>query len=510
MDEASSGQLVASHNELLELLQLCTESSKNTFLVVDGVDECDDSAAVTKDLLALATHSYVKVIIFSRPNVAALYSKIPEQQRLNIGRRNCKDIEMYLTTKLGDMMESRLLPSETDTLVLVKYLMLGANGMFLWARLMLSFLNSPALTRRQRLDTIMNVQFPEGLQGMYDRIANYILRCNQVEQGLCRKVITWLLYSMRPMTAQEVQVAVSPINSGPSAENDDELPDFARVVIICCGGLVELQKIYSTALDSEISSFQFIHLSVREYLSAQESRGRNEGNSIHSSPNQISTSLSDSLIDMANQCMLVLSYRLPSQPLSSSAQADISPSSLYRAYPLCGYAAVYWIEHLHQTMSNGCFRNANFPQLLETLSKFLGLKCVLTAYIEASYALRAVPNRALLLEWVEGLHSISNTLGVHESTIEKVADDSLELYRYLGTLHLEWGVQLLRSPKCIWEEATAFTPSRLLAQSASTQVWNLIMDPPKNEFISSRYLSKISEVSSDGKMVAILSIWPSK
>jgi hypothetical protein len=161
-------------------------------------------------------------------------------------------------------------------------------------------------------------------------------------------------------------------------------------------------------------------------------------------------------------------------------------------------------------MSNGCFRNANLPQLLETLSKFLGLKCALTAYIEASYALRAVPNRALLLEWVEGLHSISNTLVVHESTIEKVADDSLELYRYLGALHLEWGVQLLRSPKCIWEEATAFTPSRLLVQSASTQVWNLIMDPPKNEFISSRYLSKISEVSSDGKMVAILSIWPSK
>ncbi|KAF2177985.1 hypothetical protein K469DRAFT_754797 [Zopfia rhizophila CBS 207.26] len=509
MDEQSSGQLVASRNELLELLQLCTDHSGDVFFVVDGIDESDDSEAVTKDLLALSHDPNIKHLLFSRPNVSALFKTIPEEQRLNIGEKNHRDIEAYVAAQLDELTDEELLPTDSDISELGERLMLGANGMFLWIRLMVNFLNSPALTRRQRVESILNVTVPEGLDSMYNRIARLIHQSNTAEKDMARRIFSWLLYSKRPLTTRELQVAISQENVI-QANDEDEFSDFKRTVIMSCAGLVEVQKTFSPTFVSEVMSFQFIHLSAREYLSSQQLDENRNTSATGVLLDRITTGRSDSLVEITNRCLLVLSYSLPAQPLSGSLDLDTTPSQVHETFPFVGYATCYWIDHLEDTLSPSCLESEKLSELLRTMLKFLSLKSILMAYIEASYVFRVIPPVSVLEKWSREILSPRATIKIESSSFTKVIDDAIELSRYLNVLHKEWGSQLLQSPKCIWEEATAFTTSRLVDHTSNTQVRTLIMDAPRTESISSRYLSKISELSEDGKTVAILSIWPSK
>jgi hypothetical protein len=348
---------------------------------------------------------------------------------------------------------------------------------------------------------------------MYERIAELMCRGNRAEQDLARKIILWLLYSKRPMTDKELQEAVSP-KSGDNSSDDDSFHNFDRAVVMSCAGLVERRTLHSTNFDSEISSFQFIHLSVKEYFLSLDSHDRSYSKQSVSAWHSLLVSRTEALVEMARECLLTLSFKLPTHPLCGSLKLDMTPSQLHSTLPFCAYASCYWIDHLYGTMTQGIIpefiENSHFRQVLESLSRFLALKEPIMAWIEASYVLRIVPSWEMLQQWTTWVRRNKSSFGDDNSLLQRTLADCLELSRYLKVLHADWGSQLLESPKCIWEEITAFTPSRLLSQTPSTKYTALVKDPPKDQLASSKYLSKISEMSADGRMVAILSIWPSK
>jgi hypothetical protein len=213
MDERSSGQLYSTRSAMTELIQLCVDGSETVFIVVDGLDESNDPETAVKDLLLITRETNAKLLFFSRPNMSVLYKSVLETQRLNIRDKNSQDIETYAISRLEEMAEDELLPSHLDQSDLVGRLTLGANGMFLWIRLMVNFLNSSALTRRQRSDAILKITVPEGLESMYHRIAQLIQSSNTVERDLARRIFTWLLNCKRPLTIRELQIAISQSNS---------------------------------------------------------------------------------------------------------------------------------------------------------------------------------------------------------------------------------------------------------------------------------------------------------
>ncbi|OAL43415.1 hypothetical protein IQ07DRAFT_685759 [Pyrenochaeta sp. DS3sAY3a] len=509
MEESSLGSLVAARSALLELLQLCIDRSGNVIFVIDGVDECDDPEAVVKDLIGLSNEANVKLLMFSRPNVSALFKTVPEQQRLNIKDKNNMDIEVFVNSKLDEMVDEKLLPSNVDLPQLRDHLILGANGMFLWIRLMVSFLNSPAITRRQRSEAIMNILTPEGLESMYDRIALLIRSGHSAERCLARHVFTWLLHAQRSLTTQELQVAISQ-NSGSQPFDEDEFADFTRGVIMSCAGLVEIQTTTVPTHGSDMLSFQFIHLSVREYLTSNEMNTNRTATCAHVSCSCITISRSESLSGLADKCLSVLSYNLPTQPLSGSLDSDTTKGQVHVMFPLVGYAICHWVDHLEQAWSHENIINGRLTVTLNSFQKFLSLKRTLMAFIEASYVFRtpSVTNRLDNIR--RNFFALESEAGFDHDLLSKLADDTSELARYLSVLEKEWAHQLIQSPKAIWEEVTAFTKSWLVEQTGHTQLHTLIMEPPESQSISSRYLSKISELSADGKTVAILSIWPSK
>ncbi|KAL1605045.1 hypothetical protein SLS60_004588 [Paraconiothyrium brasiliense] len=510
MDETSSGSPVASRGALLELLQLCIGDSESAIFIIDGLDECEDPEVVTKDLLALTNGSKnIKLLLFSRPNVSALFKTVPDKQRLNIGNLNKADIEALVRSQLDEMDEEEMFPATADITELGDRMIFGASGMFLWVRLMLAYLNSPALTRRQRSEAIMNITTPEGLEQMYDRIVVLIQGKNSAERGLASRIFVWLLYSKRPLTTQELQVAISDDGSLQSGVDDDYV-DFKRSVIMSCAGLVEVQTTSSDTFAADIRSFQFIHLSAKEYMLDHDvSDMRNIPHGTRSM-SITATGQGAILAQIATRCLAVLCYRLPTDPLSGSLGSNIMPTELHKMFPFVAYATCYWIDHCLELLRSHRDEGTIHTNVFPILDTFLSQKRNLMAWIEASYIFRRIPNASKLEEVSRIISPLILENRSKNDLLSKLVRDLTELARYVNVLDEDWGRQLLQSPADVWEEITAFTSSRLVEGTRHTQVHTLIMEPPKTKLIGSRYLSKISELSEDGKTVAILSIWPSK
>lgn len=160
----ASGQRVATGNDLQGLLRILAARNGPLYMVIDGLDETSDSKKALELLEDLVIGTRVKLVCLSRTNIIDLLCRVPESNRIAVRRESTSsDIRLVLTRQLNEMHKERKLPADSDISDLVESLVLGADGMFLWAALMVGFLNSPALTPKRRVKTIQGVRFPEGL-----------------------------------------------------------------------------------------------------------------------------------------------------------------------------------------------------------------------------------------------------------------------------------------------------------------------------------------------------------
>jgi hypothetical protein len=118
------------------------------YFVFDSIDECSDNGKFLSELEGITALSNLKTIFFSRPNVAYLRRCIREEQNNRMSREKLdKDITVLLDNELQALQDSALLPLDFDLNSARDILLHRADGMFLWARLMMCYLNSVALTR---------------------------------------------------------------------------------------------------------------------------------------------------------------------------------------------------------------------------------------------------------------------------------------------------------------------------------------------------------------------------
>lgn len=69
---------MASGAELLDLLQMSTAVIQHTYLVIGGIDECEDNARLVRDYLGLCKSASPRIIIFGWPNVVSLRRSIKD------------------------------------------------------------------------------------------------------------------------------------------------------------------------------------------------------------------------------------------------------------------------------------------------------------------------------------------------------------------------------------------------------------------------------------------------
>jgi hypothetical protein len=505
LENKSNGGLRASRHTLIELMQVCTKDIdfEKSFLVLDGLDECKDIDGFVKTMLKMALGTHIKTLVFSRQAISMLSRTVPESRQLSMGMSATPYIRTFLSRNIRLLVEEDLLQQNISVTKLTKHLLRGADGMFLWARLMVNYLSSEALSRQQRLEAIQHVTMPEGLEEMYMRIITIIgLKCS-ADQRLAKWIIQWLTMGVRNIASEELQEAWR-VNDPKIRANLDRLSNFDRTVLSSCASLVESTTVRDVVSGALVPGFRLIHLSARDFFLQPNGPWRSTA---------FRFEIQTSEIDISRACLQYLLYCTPAQPLGSHVGSRASPEKLHTAFAFHNYASLNWVRHLTNTTPDALLdiEDKNpYTNLFPVLTSFIGQKFVLTSWIEAYFTFSNPPGASELRDLCSWATSVKKAFRDLSQETKGALDDVDDFGRYLIGLNDDWGSKLLKSPEIIWEEVTAFTPSRLLPQSTTTQVDILVEDALSDPKLSTRCLSKISETTSDGLMVGTLSIWPSR
>jgi hypothetical protein len=117
---------------------------------------------------------------------------------------------------------------------------------FRWVSACLQTLCDPRIVLEKEVREALGT-LPKELKDVYDIICSQIERRTPVARTMAENVLKWLLYANKPLSCNEMIKAAS-------MEPDTTVD---QVLSLCCNFV---------KLDEEIGVFQFVHLSVREYL----------------------------------------------------------------------------------------------------------------------------------------------------------------------------------------------------------------------------------------------------
>ncbi|MCJ1380803.1 hypothetical protein MMC17_003912 [Xylographa soralifera] len=259
--ERREGQMTSTYNEMIDLLVSLIKYLGRFYLVLDGVDECDEPDDMLLDLWKLRNIQGLRIVLFSRPNVGFLRRTLKAEQWIYLTpASHAMDLEIYFRRNLERLQDLRLLPSTVVMKELIINLQFGANGMFLWARLMMNYLRSPAFSSSRRISIILNLETPEGLDDMYARIFRQLSGGLRHEQALVRNILLWLTFGESPLSCSQLNDVL--LNEGDalrqtiSRNYSDDIKEFENAVIVTCGGLVEFRH----------TSCHYIHYTALEYF----------------------------------------------------------------------------------------------------------------------------------------------------------------------------------------------------------------------------------------------------
>jgi len=222
-----------SHLIEVLLMQPLAHITQQIFLVIDGLDECqveyfpNGGSDVEQLLTTLPEISQLKMLVTSRktPEISSALAKFPSYE---ISGENSSDIGLYITQRVAS---SEILTKgfEVAKINPVDYVLPKAQGIFLWAVLVLSVAEragtGPLKRFRQSLE-----ELPPGLNSVYDKIFERFQQDGHAP--LVKELLTWII-GCRPMKLTELSGALS-------VSLQDEIIDLEQFLQTHVGSLVQV------------------------------------------------------------------------------------------------------------------------------------------------------------------------------------------------------------------------------------------------------------------------------
>jgi hypothetical protein len=314
----------ASEHELVEIIRHSVLHLPNLFLVLDGIDECSNSGKLLRELANFCVGSPLKIIIFSRPNVACLRRHIHQQTRILINPEQVSHgIAIYLKQEVMALQQQSLLAKEVDIEDIGQRLVLRAEGMFLWARLMAGYLNSLAMTSSERMETIL-FSTPEGIDEMYSRIQEKINSLDGPTRSLARRALMWVAYSGSSLSSAQLKEILYP--EGWDQDSSNDCGNLDNVIIISSCGLLEKRR---------SGLYHYIHLTALDYARSSCSGCDFDKSLI---PDRF-----QSKALMSARCISYLAYSVPVQPLNQEPPGPARSNSLFKSLHFLSYSSLEWL-----------------------------------------------------------------------------------------------------------------------------------------------------------------------
>ncbi|RYP64493.1 hypothetical protein DL771_008737 [Monosporascus sp. 5C6A] len=278
-------------DELIQILLSLAANSRETFFILDGLDECrPDERKTMLDffvqlLQATVPSSTYRVFISSREDFYRS-QRILSCVGLPIHDTDLKsDITNYVVKTVDHRREKGQLNVRDENLVceIKDKLINGAEGMFLWVKFQIDALCEG--TSDDNIKTILS-KLPKGLDETYGRCLEKIVSGQSPLYAF--NALRWVSHARRPLLVEELEeaITISPIDGRPDAS---KRPNTSTVNI--CANLVVIDESDGTG------SVRLAHHTVKEFLEQPmeepkakkflQKFGRNELSSFDFGPNDL-------------------------------------------------------------------------------------------------------------------------------------------------------------------------------------------------------------------------------
>ncbi|EHK26299.1 uncharacterized protein TRIVIDRAFT_123103, partial [Trichoderma virens Gv29-8] len=206
---------------LVEALGAMPSQQKALHVVIDGLDECDggtvaDIVRTLDKLIATASSSgttVLKVLLCTQmtPAVAKVVKKKHQISLSNERNHLNKAIQDYTLRRINTIRPSlsQLRITDDDVAALASRITQKADGMFLWAKLVMEYINTNLFHHRDEILEAAH-SLPRELGKFYGRILSQIM-ANFDERSVqrIRAVFSWIAFAKRPLRSAELLSALA-------------------------------------------------------------------------------------------------------------------------------------------------------------------------------------------------------------------------------------------------------------------------------------------------------------
>jgi len=191
---------------------------------------------------------------------------------------------------------------------------------------------------------------PRKLEETYDLVMQRISDQNEDDADLARRLLSWLTYSVRPLTVVELQHALA-IEPGQDHLDSDSLID-EEIMLSVCAGIV--------TIEDESNLIRFIHYTTQEYLERiRDAR------------------FPTARLEITEACIQYLQQECPNREHLKYAEL----AERMRRFPFYTYAALNWGAHVDE----------DIQRLAETrILEFLNNSTVIAMVLQPQYFFRGV------------------------------------------------------------------------------------------------------------------------
>ncbi|KAH7165444.1 hypothetical protein EDB81DRAFT_253192 [Dactylonectria macrodidyma] len=350
---------------LEDCMKHCLMNQKRVWIILDGLDECDEEYDTNKleseqvirwfQEVALPLSCQTRLLISGQRDghIEAMLSKAPEIS-LDTSQRHFCDIEGY-TRSRASLIRERFSLNPDEELDVVTKVSSVSKGMFLYAKIVLDNLlcqESPA----DLDDELTQDNFPQGLDAAYERVVIRVLdRPSPARKKSVAGILGWLVCSARPLRWREIQSRFCINLENSTCNFRNRRVDSCKII---CGSLVETEPCEYHEDSVTEQNIRLVHSTASRYLI---NTGR--------------VRLVEEHAKMAMYCSQYLTTRPFSQGLGAST---IEETALTGYYGILDYAVEYLQHHTEAILFNDSEPGAQFQKnvtksvehLLETFSSY--------------------------------------------------------------------------------------------------------------------------------------------
>ncbi|PHH84259.1 hypothetical protein CDD83_2236 [Cordyceps sp. RAO-2017] len=305
-----------SHEDVSRTLHETVSMYKRVFIVIDALDECSKidgcREKLVSELVELQRRGCANLLVTSRP-LLEINRFFESSTKVEI-RAAGEDVRAYLEGQMsqstGPLRRNCELQEEVVTGIED-----AVDGMFLLAKLHLDGLRGKVSPKAVRTALLKLPTGSDAYDLSYHDAMERIESQLTDQANLAKRVISWIAYSKRPLTTEELQHALA-VEIGQHELDEDNIADIEDIVS-ACAGLVTVEQ--------ESSVIRLVHYTTQEYFERSGHKWFPEARG-----------------DIAQTCLTYLSF---SAFQNGACRKGGEFEARLRHHKLYDYAACHWGHH---------------------------------------------------------------------------------------------------------------------------------------------------------------------